>query len=72
MQDKNPPRAIFEAGLYFTSLILNIFLGWVVTKFNTSYLDLVEYGRYSFFIIILFLIINRILYSGPDIIGTRI
>jgi O-antigen/teichoic acid export membrane protein len=54
MLDKKPPRAIIETGLYFTTLILNIFLGWVVTKLNTTYLDLVEYGRYSFFIIILF------------------
>jgi O-antigen/teichoic acid export membrane protein len=51
---RKPAGEVVETGLYFAALILNIFLGWLVTKLNTSYLDLVEYGRYSFFIIILF------------------
>ncbi len=54
MLDRRPSKAIIETSLYFSSLILNIFLGWLVTKLNTTYLDLVEYGRYSFFIIVLF------------------
>ena len=54
MVQKSGDRAVIETSLYFAALILNIFLGWLVTKLNTTYLDLVAYGRYSFFIIILF------------------
>ena len=46
--------AIIGTAIYFSSLLLNIFLGWVVAKLNTTYLDLISYGRYSFFIVVLY------------------
>jgi len=54
MIGKKPDKALWDATLYYAALILNIFLGWVVAKFNTTYLDLADYGRYSFFIIVLY------------------
>jgi O-antigen/teichoic acid export membrane protein len=29
-------------------------LGWIITKLNTEYLSVVDYGRYSFFVIVIF------------------
>jgi O-antigen/teichoic acid export membrane protein len=40
--------------LFYGSLIVTIFLGWVVAKLNTSYLSVSDYGKYSFFIILIF------------------
>jgi O-antigen/teichoic acid export membrane protein len=54
MLNQKPPRAIIETAIYFSSLLLNIFLGWVLAKFNTANLELADYGRYSFFIIVLY------------------
>jgi O-antigen/teichoic acid export membrane protein len=47
-------KGLQQAFIYYTALILNIFLGWIVVKINTTYLDLAGYGRYSFFIIVLY------------------
>ncbi len=41
--------------IYFGALVLNIVLGWVLAKLNTSYLSVEAYGRYSFFLIVLFM-----------------
>ncbi len=40
--------------IYYIALILNIFLGWIIAKLNTEYLSVADYGRYSFFIIVMF------------------
>ncbi|HFE63853.1 MAG TPA: hypothetical protein ENK14_05480 [Caldithrix sp.] len=34
----------------YAAQIINLFLGWVVAKFNVSYLSVTEYGQFSFFI----------------------
>jgi O-antigen/teichoic acid export membrane protein len=41
--------------IYYTALVLNILLGWVLAKINTHYLTVELYGQYSFFLIFLFM-----------------
>jgi O-antigen/teichoic acid export membrane protein len=35
---------------YYGALLTNIFLGWVLAKLNTQYLQVAAYGQFSFFI----------------------
>jgi O-antigen/teichoic acid export membrane protein len=51
---KKPAGPLIDTTIYYAALILNIFMGWLVAKLNTSYLDINEYGRYSFFITVLY------------------
>jgi len=41
--------------IYFSALIVNIVLGWVLVKINTHFLSVEAYGQYSFFLIFLFM-----------------
>lgn len=43
-------KSVFNTFFYFTALILNIFLGWLLTRINTNYLEVSLYGQYVFFI----------------------
>ena len=47
--------------IYYSALILNIFLGWLLTKINTGYLEVPAYGQYIFFIS--FLLIAKSFFS---------
>lgn len=40
--------------ILYSSIILNILLGWLLTKLNTQYLSVEEYGQYAFFITIIY------------------
>ncbi len=44
-----PPTLKRTFSLYFVQ-VLNLFLAWVITKLNVTYLTIPEYGQYSFFI----------------------
>ncbi len=41
--------------IYFSALIVNIVLGWILVKINTHFLSVEAYGQYSFFVIFLFM-----------------
>lgn len=43
--------------LLYSSVILNIFLGWVIAKLNTSYLSIDEFGQYTFFIAVIYFLL---------------
>ena len=36
---------------FYVALLFNIFLGWLLTKINTGFLSVADYGKYSFFIV---------------------
>lgn len=41
---------IFNTLLYYLALIFNIFLGWIITRLNTDYLEVNAYGQFAFFV----------------------
>ena len=41
---------IFNTLIYYSALIFNIFLGWIITRFNTEYLEVNAYGQFAFFV----------------------
>ena len=43
--------------IYFSALLVNIVLGWILVKINTHFLSVAAYGQYSFFLI--FLLMSR-------------
>ena len=53
--NKSQKTTLLNVSIYYSALIFNIFLGWVLAKINTQYLTVPEYGKYSFFIIFIFL-----------------
>lgn len=40
---------IRETVILYVAMVTNLILGYVIVKFNTAYLSLSDYGRYSFF-----------------------
>ena len=52
--NKSQKTTLINVFIYYSALIFNIFLGWIITKLNTEYLSVIDYGRYSFFLIIIF------------------
>jgi O-antigen/teichoic acid export membrane protein len=36
--------------IYYAALIINIFIGWLITKINTNYLEISAFGQYAFFL----------------------
>lgn len=36
--------------IYYSALIFNIFIGWILTKINTNYLEISAFGQLAFFI----------------------
>jgi len=53
--NKSNQTTLIRVFVYYAALVFNIFLGWVLAKINTHYLTVPEYGKYSFFIIFIFL-----------------
>ena len=47
--------------IYYSALISSIFIGWLITKINTNYLEISAYGQYSFFIT--FIVLSRSFFS---------
>jgi len=43
-------QSIIHTLVYFSALIINIFLGWILAKINTNYLEVSAYGQYAFFV----------------------
>lgn len=43
-----------NTAILYLAIIFNILLGWVLTKLNTTYLTINDYGKYAFFIIIIY------------------
>lgn len=39
----------------YGAIVLNIILGWLITKLNTEYLSVADYGKYAFFIVAVYL-----------------
>jgi O-antigen/teichoic acid export membrane protein len=46
-------QSIMHTLVYFSALIINIFLGWILAKINTNYLEVAAYGQYAFFITVI-------------------
>jgi O-antigen/teichoic acid export membrane protein len=44
--------------LLYSAVILNIFLGWAITKLNTHYLTVEEFGQYSFFVAVIYFLLS--------------
>ena len=41
---------IINTLVYYGALVLNIFLGWIIIRLNTDYLEVAVYGQFAFFI----------------------
>ena len=54
-------ESITNTLIYYTALILNIFLGWVLARLNTHYLEVAVYGQFAFFIT--FVLLGRSLFD---------
>jgi O-antigen/teichoic acid export membrane protein len=39
-----------QTALLYIAMVFNLVLGYLIVKFNTTYLSLADYGRYSFFL----------------------
>jgi O-antigen/teichoic acid export membrane protein len=46
-------ESIINTLVYYSALIINIFLGWVLVRINTHYLEIAAYGQYAFFVTII-------------------
>lgn len=44
--------------LLYSAVIINIFLGWAITKLNTHFLTIDEFGQYSFFVAAVYFILS--------------
>jgi len=45
-------KSIANTLIYFAAMILNIFLGWILARLNTHYLEVAVYGQFAFFLTI--------------------
>ena len=52
---------VINTFIYYSALIFNIFIGWILTKINTNYLEVSLYGQLVFFIA--FISLNRSFFS---------
>ena len=43
-------QPVINTIIYFSALLLIIFIGWFLTKINTNYLSVSAYGQFAFFI----------------------
>ena len=41
---------VINTFIYYSALVFNIFIGWILTKINTNYLEISVYGQLAFFI----------------------
>lgn len=44
--------------LLYSAVITNIFLGWAITKLNTQYLSITQFGQYSFFVAVIYFLLS--------------
>ena len=56
--NKSQKTTLLNVFIYYSALIFNIFLGWVLAKYNTQYLTVPEFGQYSFFLIFIILSVS--------------